>query len=107
LVNLGCGLSGKIGWVNVDIIKFPNVNCIYDCRKSLPFPENSVKSIFCEHFIEHLDYKEEVPFLTECYRVLRVGGVIRIIVPDAEKYLRVYCEKGWGYLSKIHRLDPG
>lgn len=106
LVNLGSGGKGKPGWVNVDIVKAPNVNCIYDCRKDLPFPDGSVECIFCEHFFEHLDYTEEVPyFLSECHRVLKVGGVMRIIVPDAEKYLQAYCKEGWEDLSEIRPLD--
>src|SRR5258708_4326491 len=83
-VNIGPGLFAKAGWVNVDIFNFPGVNCIYDCRKKLPFADGSVRCIFAEHFFEHIDYTEETPFfLTECHRVLQPGGVIRIIVPDA------------------------
>jgi predicted SAM-dependent methyltransferase len=64
-----------------------------------------VKCIFCEHFFEHIDYTEEVPyFLSECHRVLKPGGVIRLIVPDIEKYLRAYSVGGWEDLSKIRPL---
>ncbi len=61
LVNLGAGNKGKPGWVNVDSYPFTGINCVYDCRKHLPFPDESVKGIFCEHFFEHIDYTEEVP----------------------------------------------
>ena len=106
MVNLGAGDKGKSGWINVDSYPFPGINCVYDCRKQLPFPSGSVKGIFCEHFFEHLDYTEEVPcFLTECHRVLKPGGVIRIIVPDSEQYMRAYCLDGWEELSKIRPLD--
>ena len=105
-MNIGPGLLGKPGWVNVDVSKGPNVNCLYDCRKSLPFPDESVKGIFCEHFFEHIDYTEEVPyFLSECHRVLKGGGILRLIVPDAEKYLRAYCKGDWDEVSKIRPLD--
>lgn len=106
LVNIGAGSLGKPRWVNVDLYDAPGINCIYDCRQSLPFPDNSVKGIFTEHFFEHIDYIEEVPcFLSECHRVLQPGGVIRIIVPDAEKYLNGYCKAGWEELSKTRPLD--
>jgi predicted SAM-dependent methyltransferase len=108
LVNIGCGSSGKPGWINTDIDPHPGVNCFWDCRKSLPFPDNSVKWIFTEHFVEHLDYTEEIPYiLTDCYRVLEPGGVIRIIVPDAEKYLRGYCCGDWDELARVRPLGPG
>lgn len=106
LVNLGAGSTGKPGWINVDVFENPGINCVYDCRQSLPFPDNSVKGIFSEHFFEHIDYVEEVPnFLNECYRVLKVGGVIRLIVPDIEKYLQAYCKEGWEDLTTIRPLD--
>jgi predicted SAM-dependent methyltransferase len=85
----------------------PGVNCIYDCRTSLPFADESATCIFTEHFLEHIDYCEEIPlFVSECYRVLKPGGVIRIIVPDAEKYIRAYCHGGWEELDRIRPLGP-
>ena len=106
LVNLGAGDKGRSGWINVDTVKREGVNCVYDCRKKLPFPDNSVRAIFCEHFFEHIDYTEEIPhFLTECHRVLQDGGVFRIIVPDAELYMQAYGEGGWEALSRIRPLD--
>ena len=105
LVNIGPGDSGKIGWVNIDAFKTKSVNCVYDARKRLPFSDNSVKCIFSEHFVEHLDYNEEVPyFIAECYRVLKKGGVLRITVPDAEKYIRAYMKGGWDELVEIRQL---
>jgi predicted SAM-dependent methyltransferase len=107
-VNIGAGNTGRQGWVNVDMVKTPEINCIYDCRKKLPFSTASVKGIFCEHFFEHLDYSEEVPFfLDECHRVLKRGGVLRLILPDAGKYLFGYTETGWEHLSAIRPLDEG
>jgi predicted SAM-dependent methyltransferase len=107
LVNLGCGTTGKQGWVNVDAFNVNGVNCLYDCRKKLPFPDASVKGIFTEHFFEHLDYVEEVPyFLSECHRVLQDGGVLRIIIPSAVKYLQAYFKESWSDLSDIRPLSP-
>src|SRR5262249_55628967 len=60
-----------------------------------------------EHFFEHIDYTEEAPrFLAEAKRVLKDGGVIRIIVPDAEKYLNAYVRDDWRDMMAIRPLDP-
>lgn len=106
LVNLGAGALGRAGWINVDAVAAPGVNCVYDCRTRLPFASHSVRGIFCEHFFEHIDYTEEAPaFLAECWRVLQPGGVLRLIVPDAERYLRAYCAEGWDELDRLRGLD--
>lgn len=105
LVNIAPGLNGKKGWINIDAIKAPNINCLYDSRKKLPFQDNSVKAIFCEHFFEHMDYSEEVPrFLSECHRVLQSDGVIRISVPNAEEYLKAYCNDDWDHMTRLRPL---
>jgi Methyltransferase domain len=92
LVNVGCGSSGRSGWVNVDCVRSPGVNCVCDCRTAIPLPSASARGIFSEHFLEHLDYYEEAPrFLKECRRVLTPGGTLRLIVPDGAKYLTAYC----------------
>jgi predicted SAM-dependent methyltransferase len=106
-VNVGPGMSAKEGWVNIDIFQFPGVNCIYDCRRSLPFADESVAFIFTEHFFEHIEYVEEAPFfLSECHRVLQPNGIIRMIVPDVEKYVRAYCKDGWEDLTEVRPLKP-
>lgn len=104
--NVGCGDAGFQDWVNVDYTAYHNVTHAFDCRKELPFANNTVKGLFCEHFFEHIDYHTEVPyFLADCYRSLQKGGTLRIIVPDGEKYLRGYCSPGWDVLKKTRPLD--
>jgi len=107
LVNLGAGTEGKAGWVNVDAFRFAGINCLLDVRRGLPFADGAVRGFFCEHFLEHIDYEAEAPkLLRECHRALRPGGVLRLVVPDAEKYLRAYCAEGWGELERIRPLRP-
>lgn len=90
-VNVACGPFGKEGWINLDLMNLKNVTLRYDCRKSLPLRKDSVLRIRCEQFLEHLDFEEEAPlFLRSCLRSLKKGGVLRIIVPDAERYLLAY-----------------
>jgi predicted SAM-dependent methyltransferase len=81
--------------VNIDLhASHPDV-VEYDCRWSLPFRDSTVTGIRVEHFFEHLETRQELPsFLAHCHRVLETGGVLRIIVPDAERYLRAYCSDG-------------
>lgn len=108
LINIGAGEDGKDGWINVDARNSKGVNCLWDCRRSLPFDEHSAKFIFTEHFIEHIDYYQDAPLLfKDIYRVLKPGGILRIIVPDGQKYLEAYNEHGWETLSKMRPLLEG
>jgi predicted SAM-dependent methyltransferase len=51
----------------------------------IPFPDNSVPNIFSSHFLEHLTPQQGNFLLSESYRVLRPGGIIRICVPSLDK----------------------
>lgn len=55
---------------------------------SLPIADQSVEHIFSEHFFEHLFFDEAVALFAESHRVLKHGGTIRVVVPDAD--LRTY-----------------
>jgi predicted SAM-dependent methyltransferase len=103
LVNLGCGPFGHEGWVNLDLYAcHPNVTLTTDCRWTLPLADGSCAGIHVEHFIEHLcPFDERPSFLSECRRCLRQGGVLRLVVPDGEKYIRAYVAEGWNALNDI------
>lgn len=90
LVNIGCGYRPMTGWINVDQARGPEVQVVWDVSQGLPFADNSCAAIFSEHLIEHVHKDEAALLLSECYRMLQVGGVLRISTPDAEKFLRSY-----------------
>jgi predicted SAM-dependent methyltransferase len=78
-----------------------------DCRRGLPFDDASVAIIFSEHMFEHLDRPRSTSaFLAECLRCLEPGGVLRIVVPDAGKYLDAYASKQWDSLVVMRPLIP-
>ena len=105
-VNVGAGRSGKKGWVNIDACYSTNITLTCDCRGKLPLPNGCAKGIFTEHFLEHVDYEYEAPvLLREFKRILKPGGVVRIVVPDAERYLQAYCTEGWGALEQLRGLS--
>lgn len=108
-LNLGCGDKRKTGWVNVDLFD-PGADLRLDLREPLPLPDGTVEYIYCEHFFEHLDYPNvddamatvlESPgrpspalgFLRECRRVLTPGGVLDVLVPDAERRIVMYVKR--------------
>jgi predicted SAM-dependent methyltransferase len=42
--------------------------------------------------LEHLDREEAMMFLQESKRVLSIGGIIRLVLPDIEKLIQYYIE---------------
>jgi len=94
-VNIGSGGRGLPGWINIDArARHADQYIAYDVRRRLPFADGSVARILAEHVIEHLDFPGDVPgVLAEFHRILRTGGVARIVVPDAERYLQAYVER--------------
>jgi predicted SAM-dependent methyltransferase len=102
-VNAGCGYNPTPGWINLDVNSSPGTH-YWDCRRGLPFSENAVAAIFSEHMFEHFDLDTEAkPFLQECRRCLRPGGVIRLVVPDAGAYLGSYGQS-WESFARIRPL---
>jgi predicted SAM-dependent methyltransferase len=93
-LNVGTGGRGLPNWVNTDALYHRDTTLILDIRKKMPFADDSVKRIFAEQIIEHIDFRDEIPrCLAEFYRILEVGGTLRVIVPDAERYLEAYVSK--------------
>lgn len=90
-LNLGCGPNVRPGFVNVDYDWRPGILC-WNLEKGLPFTEGSMDGVYSEHCLEHFPLASAHHLLSESYRVLRSGGRIRIVVPDAELYLNVYHE---------------
>ncbi len=101
LVNVACGPQVLDGFLNVELVG-PPPRVRWDCRRSVPLADDSAAGIRVEHFVEHIEPREELPaFLRDCRRALEPGGVLRIIVPDAERYLRAYCQPGLDGLREL------
>lgn len=89
-LDLGCGRNTHEALVNMDFLWHPQVDLCWDVRLGLPFADGSLSGIFTEHCLEHFDLPVVEQILTECRRVLGPGRILRIVVPDAELYLRTY-----------------
>lgn len=61
-----------------------------DVRKKLPITDNSIDFVYSSHMIEHLYRKDAINFLTEILRILKIGGRIRLVLPDLEKLIESY-----------------
>ena len=120
-LNLGCGPNAPATWMNLDgswnawfahhphlrralemvgVINKANQGAswsvkplVHDLRKPLPFKENTLGAIYASHVFEHVYRTEAQQLLSECKRVLKPGGVIRLVVPDLYSVTMDYLQR--------------
>ena len=103
-LNLGCGANIIDGYVNADFfyrIKFWKKDVLklqwqLDLRYPLNCNNDVFDGIYSEHTLEHLYPSDAKNLLTELYRVMKKGALIRITVPDLEKYIKYYVNNSDG-----------
>jgi hypothetical protein len=92
-VNLGCGNRYHTAWINFDIVASGPEVIAHDLRHGIPLPSDTCDVVYHSHVLEHLRRAEALSFMSECCRVLKPGGVLRVAVPDLEQICRAYLEK--------------
>lgn len=116
-LNIGCGPVQPKNWINIDnsnraklasrlpwvdnllillgllpATEFTHETRTVDVRKKLPFKDNSVTAVYTGELLEHLTQAEGKFFLRECFRVLKLGGTLRIRVPDNYRFWKNYTQ---------------
>lgn len=99
-LNLGCGNKTSPQFINADFFnnfKFWRKNIIalewqLDLRHPLNCANKVFDGIYSEHVLEHLYPSEVERLLSELFRVMKDGAVLRIVVPDIEKYVKFYIQ---------------
>jgi SAM-dependent methyltransferase len=92
-LNWGCGRRGEPGWINADRVNGRGVEILCDIRDGLPLDAESVDYIASVHALQEIPYPELVPVLQELRRVLKIGGVLRLCLPDLEQGIEAYLRK--------------
>ena len=118
-VQYGAGLDCPEGWINFDASptarfeKIPVIGRIYtknqerfpenvifgDVTRGLPIKDEDCEGVYCSHVLEHLSYVDFHKAINETYRILKPGGIFRLVVPDLE----VLAEN---YLTRTKQGDP-
>ena len=77
------------GWLNTDLEPGDGV-AFLDATKPFPLSSNCFCFIHAEHMIEHIPVADGVGMLRECHRILRPGGVVRIVTPNLPQIIGLY-----------------
>jgi len=89
-LHIGCGKKFIPGYKHLDVIDFDHVDFVCDTRKLTMIEDASVSEIYACHILEHVERNEVGEVLREWNRVLKVGGVLRVAVPDFEAVVTEY-----------------
>ena len=93
MLNVGCGRRFHADWVNVDLVPSDESVQAYDISKGLPFGDGQFDAVYHSHVLEHLTPETGRALLAECWRVLKPGGVVRVVVPDLEQIASLDLQK--------------
>lgn len=95
-LHLGCGARFIPGFVHVDAVAHHHVDHVRTIDRLDFAPDASCSLIYASHVLEHFGRAEVPLVLREWHRVLRVGGVLRLAVPDFAAVVEVYRAEGLG-----------
>jgi len=116
-INLGCGYENfPEGWLNIGLFNEKNINYAqvkkinnayvlhFDLTKELPIEPRSIQYIYSSHFLEHIPFKQAINLFKRLYKVLSKGGVIRLVVPDLNLWIRKYYENDEKFFKDFYKL---
>lgn len=93
-LNLACGATfvDAPHWLNLDYTPLGAAVRQADLLGRLPVADASLQLVYSSHFLEHVPRTHVAGLLKECHRVLRPGGLLRLVVPDLQEMCSCYLQ---------------
>ena len=116
-VQYGCGLCAPEGWINFDASPRLRIERTYglrsvlrvsvgqlfppnvrsgDIARGLPLADGNAQGVYCSHVLEHVPRDDIPAVLRNTFRLLRPGGVFRLVVPDLQRRVARYLASASG-----------
>jgi len=73
---------------------------------AMDLPDESCEIVFCSHVFEHIPHTRLPIVLSEINRVLKLGGILRILTPDLRKIAKAYVEGDESFFCEAKDEDP-
>ncbi|MCG3205100.1 MAG: hypothetical protein KCHDKBKB_01817 [Elusimicrobia bacterium] len=115
LLQIGAGTCLYEGWCHGDIDywnrtlsgkkNMKTAQIFLDLEKPFPFVENTFDAVYSSHVHEHFPYRVGERILAECFRILKPGAQLRIVVPKIEYYFEKYMQRQIGIESHPTNLE--
>jgi predicted SAM-dependent methyltransferase len=91
LLHIGVGDQNDPRYINIDARYLSHVHIVTKkLHRLTQFKTDSVDLIYICHLLEHIKVFDLSLVLSEMYRILKPGGIIRISVPDFDKIINVF-----------------
>ena len=107
-LNLGCGYSKASGYINIDNRPEVEPDVCCDLVAGLPYEDSTIDEIRAYDFLEHIPILSTISFMDEMWRVLKPGGLLDTLTPDAEHgqaafmdptHINFWTEGRWQYFT--------
>lgn len=92
-IHIGSGKKYFPGWINLDACKDVKAD-VYANALELPFADESFDLIYASHILEHVKRYEVEKALSHWRDKLKIGGVLRLAVPDFNAIHLHYYDNG-------------
>ena len=89
-VNVACGNTYVDDWLNYDYAPVSASVIKANLLETLPLESEVADVVYSSHFFEHIPRLAVDRFLNECFRVMKSGGKIRLVMPDLDELCREY-----------------
>jgi len=81
-LDVGCGKNCSKGYIGVDMDDTLKVDIVHNLENApMPIEAGVIDEIYTSHTLEHLSGLGYMHAMNEFWRVLKIGGKVRIIVP--------------------------
>ncbi|MCU0629370.1 MAG: class I SAM-dependent methyltransferase [Methanoregulaceae archaeon] len=107
-INLGPGPNWELeGWESLDHSTVTPPFRLRAQAWSLPYPDASFEVVFTSNMIEHISQFKIEEVICEINRILKPGGIARIIAPDLRKFATAYVNNDWEEMKKLRPVGFG
>jgi SAM-dependent methyltransferase len=125
-IQYGCGLDAPEEWLNYDAsptlhiqripwlsrvirmgVHFPKNTLSGDIVKGLPLNDQSADAIYCSHVLEHLSLYDFKKALVNTHKILKPGGLFRLVVPDFEQLVTDYQQDSSNLAAETFMRNTG
>ncbi|MEG5001828.1 FkbM family methyltransferase [Microcoleus sp. B4-D4] len=104
-LNLGCGYDIRSGYLNIDFQQKHNPDLLADIRLLDMLPSGYYEEIVAQDCLEHFPRTETELALKEWHRLLKIGGLLKLRVPDIASAVAILTsntdinhQKGWNQM---------